>query len=106
MLCLVTACTLAGTVGLMFSTFLNPFFAASATALVLGIPALAGKVLPETWLYSIPVYALMNTVLKASFGSAGGSFGFAFGVALVEIVAFWFIAARIFSRIDIAVSVE
>ena len=35
---LTVACMLAGTVALMFSTFLNPFFAARATAVVLGLP--------------------------------------------------------------------
>ncbi len=45
MVCLVAACALAGTVALMFSTFLNPFFAAGATAVVLGLPALAGAIL-------------------------------------------------------------
>src|ERR1700704_1276342 len=39
MACLGAASALAGTVALMFSTFLNPFFAAGATALVLLLPA-------------------------------------------------------------------
>ena len=43
MVCLVAACMLAGTVALMFSTFLNPFLAAGATALMLGVPWIASQ---------------------------------------------------------------
>src|SRR5207253_10931706 len=49
MLCLVAACVLAGTVALMFSTFLHPFLAAGAAALVLGLPALASLTLSVRW---------------------------------------------------------
>jgi hypothetical protein len=106
MLCLVTACTLAGTVGLMFSTFLNPFFAAGATALVLGLPALAGRAVSASWADVIPVYALTSNVLKASFQSPGGTPWSLLGLAVLESVAFWLAAARIFAWVDIAVSVE
>ncbi len=106
MLCLVMACMLAGTVALLFSTFLNPFLAAGATALVLGMPVLAGYVLSGRWIYVIPVYALTATVLKSSFKSPGSAFWLPIGLALLESLVFWLAAARIFSRVDIAVSVE
>jgi len=106
MLCLVTACTLAGTVGLMFSTFLNPFFAASATALVLGLPALAGRAVSASWADVIPVYALTSNVLEASFASPGGTPWPLVGLAVLESAVFWLAAARIFAWVDIAVSVE
>jgi ABC-type transport system involved in multi-copper enzyme maturation permease subunit len=108
MLCLVSACMLAGTVALMFSTFLNPFLAASATAAVLGLPAVAGEshTLAAQWGYVIPVYALTKTVLQASFQAPGGAFWLPIVLALVETVGFWLVAARIFAYVDIAVAVE
>lgn len=107
MLCLIAACALAGTVALMFSTFLNPFFAAGATAAVMGLPAMASYVTGSLhWSYVIPVYALAATVLKASFGSSGGLSWFPILWAVTETLAFWLLSARIFSYVDIAVSVE
>lgn len=106
MLCLVFACMLAGTVALMFSTFLNPFFAAGATALVLGLPALASYSASERWSYTIPVYQLTWTVLKSSFQSPGKAVWPPIALAAVETILFWLLAATIFSWVDIAVSVE
>lgn len=106
MLCLVVACMLAGTVALMFSTFLNPFLAAAATAAVLGMPAVAARVVSEQWGNIIPVYTLVMTVLKASFHEPGHAEWFPVGLAFVETVVFWILSARIFSHVDIAVAVE
>lgn len=106
MLCLVAACTLAGTVALMFSTFLNPFFAAGATAAVLGLPALAGHTLGSQWAYVIPVWQLASTLIQASFAAPGKPAWFSIGVAVVETVIFWVLAARVFAYIDVAVAVE
>jgi hypothetical protein len=106
MLCLVTACTLAGTVALMFSTFLNPFFAAGATAMVLGLPVLAGQILGPHWNYVIPVWELGATVLNSSFNSPGTASWFPVILAAAETLAFWLLSARIFAYVDIAVAVE
>jgi len=107
MLCLVAACTLAGTVALTFSTFLNPFLAAGATAAVLlGLPALVGRALGPQWEYVIPVWPLAAKVVQASFDSPGGAAWFPLGLAAMETLAFWLLAARIFSYVDIAVAVE
>ena len=89
----------------MFSTFLNPFFAAGATAMVLGLPAVAAHV-GARWEYVIPVYSLSAVVLKSSFKPAGDALWFPLGLAVVETIVFWALAARIFSRMDIAVAVE
>jgi hypothetical protein len=107
MVCLLAACTLAGTVALMFSTFLNPFFAAGATAAVMGLPALASYTSAGSyWGLAVPVYALVAAVLKSSFEpSASGSWA-PIVLALGETLVFWLVAARIFSYVDIAVSVE
>jgi ABC-type transport system involved in multi-copper enzyme maturation permease subunit len=108
MLTLVVASALAGTIALMFSTFLNPFFAASATAAVLGLPAVVGEshTLATQWGYVIPVYALMRTVLESSYHTPGRVFWLPILLAIAETVGFWIVAARIFAFVDIAVSVE
>jgi hypothetical protein len=101
------ACMLAGTVALMFSTFLNPFFGVSATALVLlALPAMASRFLSDQWSYIMPVYSLTMTVIRSSFRSPGSPSWLPIGLALVETVAFWVLAARIFAYVDIAVAVE
>lgn len=106
MLCLVVACMLAGTVALMFSTFLHPFLAAGATAAALGLPVLASFTMSPAWSYVIPVYALTTTLLKATFKSPGDFAWLPLGLAVAETAIFWMISAKIFSRVDIAVSVE
>jgi ABC-type transport system involved in multi-copper enzyme maturation permease subunit len=106
MLCLVSACTLAGTVALTFSTFLNPFFAAGATALVLILPAIIGHIFSARWSNIIPVYTLAAAVLDSSFAPSPVNLWVPLGWSIVETIAFWLIAARIFARVDIAVSVE
>ena len=106
MLCLVAACMLAGTVALMFSTFLNPFFAAGATAMVLGVPALAGQIFGARWGYVIPVWELGATVLNSSFNSPGRASWVPVLLAGGETFAFWLLSARIFAHVDIAVAVE
>ena len=106
MACLVAACMLAGTVALMFSTFLNPFFAAGATALVLGLPALAGQTVAPRWADAIPVYSLVAIVLRSSYRFPGRAVWFPILLALVEMLVFWGLSAQIFWRVDIAVAVE
>lgn len=107
MLCLIAACALAGTVALMFSTCLNPFLAAGATAAVMGIPPMLGYALGSPgWAYVIPVYSLAATVLKSSFASTGNTPWFPIPLAIAETLVFWLLSARVFSYVDIAVSVE
>jgi len=106
MMCLLAACMLAGTVALMFSTFLNPFFSAGATAFLLGVPAVASRTLSTHWGYLLPVYSLTATVLKTTFDSPGSVTWLPVAWAFGETLLFWFLAARIFSRVDIAVAVE
>jgi ABC-type transport system involved in multi-copper enzyme maturation permease subunit len=106
MLCLIVLCTLAGTVALMFSTFLHPFFAAGATAVVLGVPALAAYTTSAKWAHVMPVYALISPVLWSSFRYPGGRVWFPIGLAVAETIAFWMLSTWIFSRVDIAVAVE
>jgi len=106
MLSVVAASTLAGTIALTFSTFLNPFFAAGATAAVLGLPALASHELGPQWAYVIPVWELALSVTRASFDFPGTASWSLIELALAQAVAFWLLSARIFSYVDIAVAVE
>jgi ABC-type transport system involved in multi-copper enzyme maturation permease subunit len=107
MLCIIAACMLAGTVALMFSTFLNPFFGASATAIVLlGLPAVLGRVMSSRWESILPVYSLTQIVVRSSFSDPGSISWFPVGLAVVETIAFWILAARIFAYVDIAVALE
>jgi ABC-type transport system involved in multi-copper enzyme maturation permease subunit len=106
MACLVAASMLAGTVALMFSTFLNPFFAAGATAIVLGMPVVLGHTLSPHWVKVIPAYELTITVMQASFHPpASFSWGL-IALAVGETFVFWMFSAWIFSRVDLAVAVE
>jgi hypothetical protein len=107
MLCVLAACMLAGTVALMFSTFLNPFFAAGATAAAMGLPFLLSHTSGNAaWGLVIPFSPLAAMVLKSSFGAPLTRSWLPIFLALGETLVFWFLAARIFSYTDIAVSVE
>jgi len=107
MLCLIAACTLAGTVALMFSTFLNPFFAAGATAAVMVLPAVLSRVAGLSYLeYVMPVSGLAITVVNSSFGAPGQVSWLPIILAVIETLIVWLLSARIFSYVDIAVSVE
>jgi hypothetical protein len=106
MACVIAACMLAGAVALMFSTFLNPYFAAGATAAMLGLPALASYAGYAQLGYAIPVYTLTEIVVKSSFNTPGSPFWLPIGLALAETFAFWMLAAGIFARVDIAIAVE
>jgi len=106
MACILSACTLAGTVALMFSTFLNPYLAACATAFVLGLPAVASHLGLTFWANSIPVYTLTAVVMNASFQEPTARLWMPIVLAVAETLAFWILAARIFAYVDIAVAVE
>jgi ABC-type transport system involved in multi-copper enzyme maturation permease subunit len=106
MACLISACMLAGTIALMFSTFLNPFFAAGATAIMLGVPAILSHTVAIRWGYSIPVYVLTANIMQASYKNPGPLYWFPVGLALLETFVFWVLGAWIFSRVDVAVAVE
>jgi ABC-type transport system involved in multi-copper enzyme maturation permease subunit len=106
MACLISACMLAGTIALMFSTFLNPFFAAGATAIVLGLPAIASHTVAIRWGYSVPVYVLTANIMQSSYKNPGPLIWFPVVLALAETFVFWILGAWIFSRVDVAVAVE
>jgi hypothetical protein len=107
MACLLAACMLAGTVSLMFSTFLNPFLAAGATAAAMGLPFVLSRTSGnEMWMLMIPVDYIAAALLRSSFTVPDTGSWKAIFLALGETVVFWFLAGKIFSYMDIAVSVE
>jgi hypothetical protein len=106
MACLTAAATLAGTVALMFSTFLNPFFAAGATASVLLLPVVLAQTVSPRWGYLIPTWQLGSVVMRSSFNSPVVFYWMPVYLALAETIFFWMISAWIFTRVDIAVAVE
>jgi ABC-type transport system involved in multi-copper enzyme maturation permease subunit len=106
MVSLVAACMLAGTVALMFSTLLNPFFSAGATAMLLGLPWLASHLISADWGYVIPVVSLTMTTMNASFTSPVTVSWLPITLAVGDTLVFWALAGWIFSRVDIAVAVE
>jgi hypothetical protein len=73
---------------------------------MLGVPWIASQTVAARWAYVIPVSALTTTVLKSTFKAPGRTEWFPVLLALLETLVFWAIAARIFSRVDIAVAVE
>ena len=106
MACLAAASALAGTVALMFSTFLNPFFAAGATGVVLLLPAVLERTVSSHFSMLVPAWALTSIVVKSSFGTPVEITWTPILLALAETVFFWMISAWIFTRVDIAVAVE
>ena len=106
MISLLAACALAGTVALMFSTFLNPFFAAGATAIVLGFPALAGHILGRQWGYVIPVWELGATVINSSFDSPRAGSWFLVVLAGAETLICWLLSACVVAYVESPVAVE
>lgn len=106
MLCVMLACLLAATVSVLFSTFLNPLFATLGAAILLGVPALAGRLFDSRWADVIPAYALLNLLLQASF-RVDLIFPWALAaLAVGETLLFWVFASWIFERRDIAVAVD
>jgi ABC-type transport system involved in multi-copper enzyme maturation permease subunit len=106
MACLVLACLLAATVSVLFSTFMNPLFATLGTAVLLGVPSLAGRQLGSWWAHAIPAYSLLELLLQTSIGE---TLRFPWGLAALgaaETLLFWLFASWIFERRDIAVAVD
>jgi ABC-type transport system involved in multi-copper enzyme maturation permease subunit len=106
MLALWTTCLLTASLTLSLSTFLPPLFAAIGAGTVAGIPALLslrGDVFSR---YVIPVYGLLEPLIKADFSRNWHASPSMVVLGWVETAGFWLVAAWIFSRRDLAVAVE
>ncbi|MBV8894014.1 MAG: hypothetical protein JO266_18940 [Acidobacteria bacterium] len=106
MLCLLIASILAAAVAVLFSTFLNPLFATLSAILVLGMPAAAAAELDAKWADLIPVYALLELLMKASFSQKWTARWDLVLLGFFESGLCWVAASWVFSRRDIAVAID
>jgi hypothetical protein len=104
--CLMLTCVLSSAVAVLFSTFLNPLFATLATAITLGVPAVAALHFESRWARAIPAYSLLDLLLQFSFRGNMSVPWSLIGLALFEAVFLWLCASWIFSRRDVAVAVD
>jgi hypothetical protein len=102
---LFAASALAGSVALMFSTFLSPLFAIALTAIVVGINGVLVQSSPGALALVMPTYLLMQSILAFSFDHWTRAWA-AVGWALVESAVVWALASIVFSYRDLAVAVE
>ena len=106
MLCMITACVLAASVALFYSTHLNPWMSAMFTGLTLGVPGVLAYQFGGMWEYILPLYSLMRVFLKASYEHPGMSAGWVIPAAMLETLVLWLAASWVFARIDVAVAVD
>jgi len=102
---LLAASVLAGTIALLFSTFLSPLFAIALTALVVGTNGLLAHFSSGPWAQLMPVYVLTQSILGFSFENWAPAWT-ATGWALLESIIVWALASWIFSYRDLAVAIE
>jgi ABC-type transport system involved in multi-copper enzyme maturation permease subunit len=91
---------------LFFSTFLSPLLALAAAALANAIPAAIAAAFGKPALSAAPAYRLLVFVLSAEPTSANHLDGWLFVFPLLEAAAFLLAATLIFSRRDIAATIE
>lgn len=106
MLCLMMACVLAAAVAVLFSTFLNPLFATLGAIIVLALPAAAALHLNSKWATAIPVYSLLELLMRASFSKTWNPRWDLLLLGFVEAGLCWLAASWVFKRRDIAVAVD
>lgn len=102
---LFAASALAGTVALLFSTFLSPLFAIALTAILVGVNAALVQMSSGALAQVMPAYLLMQSILGFSFDHWTPAWP-AVIWALVESLAAWALASLIFSYRDLAVAIE
>lgn len=103
---LFAASAMAGSVALLFSTFLSPLFAIALTAIVVGINGVLVQTSSSGVLAQvIPTYVLMQSIIGFSFDNWTPAWA-AVGWALVESLAVWALASLIFANRDLAVAIE
>jgi ABC-type transport system involved in multi-copper enzyme maturation permease subunit len=102
---LFAASALAGSVALLFSTFLSPLFSIALTAMAVGFNGLLVQISSGAFAQVMPTYLLMQSILAFSFDNWTPAWAAA-GWALVDSVAVWALASLVFSCRDLAVPVE
>jgi ABC-type transport system involved in multi-copper enzyme maturation permease subunit len=100
------AAALAGSVALFFATFLHPALVAAASSLLLAMPALVRWKLGSASSKAIPVDYVIREIMNYSFAAGWqGNWDFV-PIVLIEIVIFWWLAARVFAHRDVTVAIE
>lgn len=102
---LFAASALAGSVALLFSTFLSPLFAIASAAIVVGINGVLVQMSSGVLTQVMPTYVLMQSILSFSFDNWTPTWA-AVGWALAESVVVWALASLIFANRDLAVAIE
>jgi ABC-type transport system involved in multi-copper enzyme maturation permease subunit len=102
---LFAASALAGTIALLFSTFLSPLFAIALTAVVVGTNGALAHSSSAALAQVMPVYVLTQSILGFSFADWTPAWSAAVW-ALLESVIVWSLASWIFSSRDLAVAIE
>ena len=106
MLVLFSACVAGASTALFCSTFLHPFLALPATAVLLFFPVAAeasGWYPPH---YFFPVFSALRVVLSFTFRKPGSGL-WSIGIAsLIHAAVFWIAASAIFARQDVTVTTE
>jgi hypothetical protein len=105
MLALMIASVLAAAVAVLFSTFLNPLFATLSAIAVMAIPAAAVWIDPR-WASSIPVFSLVELLIRATFSEKWTPQWSLLLLGLLESGVCWLAASWVFSRRDIAVAID
>jgi ABC-type transport system involved in multi-copper enzyme maturation permease subunit len=102
---LFAASALAGSVALLFSTFLSPLFAIALTAIVVGINGVFVQMSSGVLAQVMPAYVLMQSMLGFSLDNWTPAWTAA-GWALLESAAVWALASLVFFYRDLAVAIE
>jgi len=102
---IVVGSTIAATVALFFSTFLNPYVATAVTLGLFCAPALL-HAQHHRWFVWLPGSPLLRQVVEFSLRPEWSLSPTALIIAVLQSAFFWAGAAAIFDRRDIAVAVE
>jgi len=100
------ASILAGSIALFFGSFAHPAVAAVGASLVLGAPALLERQFGPVWAQLIPVDYVIRQILGYSYEHGWQGTWYFVPIAVVEIAALGALAAMIFSKRDVTVTIE
>jgi ABC-type transport system involved in multi-copper enzyme maturation permease subunit len=101
----IAGSAVAATVAMFFSTYLNPYVATAMTVLLFCAPGVF-RVQRHAWSIWLPGLPILSDLLRFSFRADWTFNWLAAGIALLQSVLFWILAAAVFNRRDIAVPVE
>ena len=100
------AALLAAAVALFFASFLPPIVATAAAGLLVALPVAVSRAAGPVWMDSLPLYNLGALIANSPMGVRWFPAWQLLLIALLEAIAFWLLAALLFSTRDVAVAVE